>query len=298
MAMIIPGGIDLPARSFRTPLVFGMGLRDARCGIHQIIPNRFCADFMYTLVYNHTPVAVRIDGGAREFPAATLCLWDMRPEVFYGAPGKPWRISWLQFFPAAVPSRQSFKKLGLAVNTPHTSVADCVVDRHFLAVYGELSENQTPDEDLLRHLLQVIFLEMRRSSSGEDEHTRRVPPVFAGLRRYIEEHYRQRLSLGELAHQAHLDPVYISRKFKEYYGCAPIEYALRLRLTQAAMSLKETTLSVCEIAVQAGYESVYHFSKIFKRRFGLSPRAFRLGGGGGIGTAEAASLFSDSAGRG
>ena len=58
-------------------------------------------------------------------------------------------------------------------------------------------------------------------------------------------------------------------------GCSPSEYLTELRLRRAATLLVSTNLSVSEIALEVGYLSLSHFSRVFRERFGKTPRAFR-----------------------
>ena len=70
----------------------------------------------------------------------------------------------------------------------------------------------------------------------------------------------------------YLSPVYISKIFKEKTGDSPINYLIRIRLEKAKEMLdSDSTKSIREIAQKVGYEDMYHFSKLFKRHFGISP---------------------------
>lgn len=65
------------------------------------------------------------------------------------------------------------------------------------------------------------------------------------------------------------------KQFKAVTGLSPHEYHLGLRIDRARELLHNTTLSVNEIAYQTGFDSVYYFSKLFKKKSGISPRGFR-----------------------
>jgi len=58
-------------------------------------------------------------------------------------------------------------------------------------------------------------------------------------------------------------------------GCSPSEYLTELRMRRAATLLVSTNMSVSEIALEVGYLSLSHFSRMFRERFGKTPRAFR-----------------------
>ncbi len=92
---------------------------------------------------------------------------------------------------------------------------------------------------------------------------------------YINENYAQKISLDQIAHNMYLSPVYISKIFKEKTGDSPINYLIRIRLSRAKELLDKDTGSIKEIAAAVGYDDVYHFSKLFKKYFGVSPMNYR-----------------------
>jgi AraC-like DNA-binding protein len=67
------------------------------------------------------------------------------------------------------------------------------------------------------------------------------------------------------------------KAFKEKVGFSPNQYHLNLRLNRARDLLSTTTLRISEIAYVTGFESLFYFSKLFKKKNGLSPKAFRSG---------------------
>lgn len=70
----------------------------------------------------------------------------------------------------------------------------------------------------------------------------------------------------------YLSPFYISKIFKSETGDAPIRHLINIRL-EKAMELLQSGFagSIQEVAVQVGYEDAYHFSKLFKKRYGIPP---------------------------
>lgn len=92
---------------------------------------------------------------------------------------------------------------------------------------------------------------------------------------FIEEYFTQSISLVDIANHTHTSTYYMSHIFKELIGDSPINYLIKLRIEKAKGLLRTTKLSVAEIGEMVGYSNVYHFSSIFKRHTGLSPRKFR-----------------------
>lgn len=93
---------------------------------------------------------------------------------------------------------------------------------------------------------------------------------------YFEDHYAEKISLDGIAENMYLSPFYISRIFKSEIGDTPIHYLINIRLERAKELLESGFAgSVQEVAAQVGYDDVYHFSKLFKKRYGFPPSQAR-----------------------
>ncbi|KZS46942.1 DNA-binding response regulator [Paenibacillus glucanolyticus] len=96
--------------------------------------------------------------------------------------------------------------------------------------------------------------------------------IVENTRQYIEDHYRQKgLTIHEVAKNNHVSPNYLSYLFKKYTGSSLWEYVVKLRMEESRSLILNTDLRRYEIAERVGYESPEHFSKIFKKYFGVSP---------------------------
>jgi AraC family transcriptional regulator len=87
------------------------------------------------------------------------------------------------------------------------------------------------------------------------------------------------LTLDDMAHTAMFSKFHFTRMFQRITGISPGRFLTAVRLEKAKYLLRSTSLSVTEITHVVGYSSVGSFSSRFSSCVGLSPRAFRLGGG-------------------
>ena len=92
---------------------------------------------------------------------------------------------------------------------------------------------------------------------------------------YIKMHFREKLSLKEAAQSANLDEAYFSVKFHEVMGVTFKKYLNDIRLNCAGKALISTELSVADICYGSGFESLPHFHREFKKKYGVSPLEFR-----------------------
>ena len=92
---------------------------------------------------------------------------------------------------------------------------------------------------------------------------------------WIENNYAQIVTLDDLGANVGLEPNYICRLFRRFGQETPNQCITRHKVNRAAELLLTKTRSVAEIAREVGYEDPYYFSRVFKKRFGYSPREFR-----------------------
>ncbi|WP_310829474.1 response regulator [Paenibacillus pedocola] len=107
--------------------------------------------------------------------------------------------------------------------------------------------------------------------SPEELHTR-SNLIVQKAKEYIDENYAQKgLTIHEVAKKNHVSPNYLSYLFKKNTGHNLWEYVIKLRMEDSREMILNTDLRRYEIAERVGYESPEHFSKIFKKYYGISP---------------------------
>ena len=224
-------------------------------------------------MFNHEPLKITIDGTASRLPGNTLVLYDQTHRVIYGERGRRWRLSFLQLageeFEALLAKRRT------PLNHPYCFDSERIIEKYWIPLSEEFSEYIRLDLALVLNLIDGILLEIARVIRHGETSAIRIPEPYREIRAFLDSHYTEKLTLTGLAGQMHLAPAYFSRKYKEYFGQSPIDFIIARRLHDAILSLQNPELSIREAAESAGYQDCFHFSKLFKRHFGMSPRQFR-----------------------
>lgn len=105
-----------------------------------------------------------------------------------------------------------------------------------------------------------------------------APPQPAGKRGVIERAISslplRELCLERLAAFLGMNPQHLSRLFKELFGIRFVEYSTGLRVAAAKAALADQDVTVEELCLRLGWTDPAHFSKVFKERTGMTPKAY------------------------
>jgi AraC family transcriptional regulator len=97
---------------------------------------------------------------------------------------------------------------------------------------------------------------------------------------YMQEHLADDLSLPELAGVAQMSPYYFSRLFKESTGLSPHQYLLHQRVERAKHLLADPRRRIADVSQGLGFAAQSHFTAVFRKLVGTTPRAYRRQRGG------------------
>ena len=92
---------------------------------------------------------------------------------------------------------------------------------------------------------------------------------------YITDNYNEKIRINEIAYEMGINRSYLSSSFKRLTGYSPTEYLIKIRMEKAKSLLTKTNHSISDIAAEVGYSDQLAFSKMFKHRFGESPKQYR-----------------------
>ena len=159
----------------------------------------------------------------------------------------------------------------------HYRIADVLPVQNLIEnLVWTLLHHQSNKRSINQITMGLLFLQLmnytERVQVGEQYFEQEM---LLGVYRYIEEHYREG-SLSELAEELHYDFYTLSRMIRRLTGKNYTELVQNKRLTQAAYLLETTGLSVADIGERVGYENMSYFHRIFKERYGISPKKYRV----------------------
>ena len=130
-----------------------------------------------------------------------------------------------------------------------------------------------------RELLELLVVLLKENElptdAGEKRYISTKADDIQNAICYINDHLTEPLKLNDLAHAANMSRSHLSAHFKLMTGVSPYEYLIIQRIELAVRLLRDTSLSVTEIARKSGFTNLANFNKAFKRITGMTPREYR-----------------------
>jgi transcriptional regulator GlxA family with amidase domain len=100
-------------------------------------------------------------------------------------------------------------------------------------------------------------------------------PAISRAREIVDTGFREKLSLGDVAHRVNMRAGYFSELFLKVTDLNSVEYVARLRVEKAKNLLRSPNFRVRAVASEVGFQSFSQFHRTFHRIVGMSPRAYR-----------------------
>ncbi len=253
-------------------------LRSARLSIHALGAREWmppCIVYRpngsgdYLVMAFNQPVEVAPESLAKE---RCLMIWEPTATQHYGSRDARWLHSFMHCAGRFVARQLDAEHIPL--NQPIFGFDPFELERCVEDIHREIVGNTRADETLVENLITNFFRKVARHAHGK-KGAELVPPHYLELKSYIESHFAEPLELRQLARRVHASVPHFCSEFKRYFKSPAMDFVIKLRLVRARMLLSNQNLSISAIAREVGYEDLHYFSRLFKKRFGLSPRELR-----------------------
>lgn len=167
--------------------------------------------------------------------------------------------------------------LGVAESYPARGDGD-YLDSLFSALQREYLGHQPEREMLMHSLVSVIVAWVsrqaiqRRSASQRPQRSREY---FNGYIQLVEEHYREHVKVEDLAHKLGISVSHLNGTCRELAGQPALQIMHERQLLEAKRLLTYTAMTIYEVSDTLGFSDPTNFTRLFRRRVGISPKAFR-----------------------
>lgn len=288
LGLVNGGDLDKHGRSFdmsSTPLFYistssapsSEDIHVPVMGLHEVMPPGMIhhggkgSEYPCVIMLGHSPFEIL--AGKKWHPALhKLVIWEEEAEHHYGNADESWDHSWIQISGARM--NRLLRNSSLPLGTPLDLGGDALPMRYLTMICEELRQRPAQDPDMLEALVRIFLHDVSRHWNVTVSPHRGNKNLEAA-RNFIEAHFAQPFDLREVSAQAHLSPSHFCHAFSQQFGIPPHQYALNLRLQRSIQLLANRELAIFQVAEMVGCPDPLYFSKLFRRRYGFSPRQYR-----------------------
>ncbi|TBL70283.1 helix-turn-helix domain-containing protein [Paenibacillus thalictri] len=208
---------------------------------------------------------------------------------FFQADGEePWNFSWVAFGGGIV--KDYLRQAGF---TPENPVISSDREQEIRQCFNRLFDaNQRYYSKPLQltsalYAFLALVLESSENEPAILQNSNIKDVYVAQAISFMKNNYTRNITIEEMAQTLGLNRKYLASLFKAAMGMPPQHYLGELRLSKACGLLTDTSLSIKEIAYSVGYTGQLHFTRMFKKMYGISPSQYRDSGHGiGAGPCE------------
>lgn len=189
------------------------------------------------------------------------------PHDYYSSSGKPWTKIWMNVYgtvPLTLLCENGLSGTVIADGKPLKPIFEQLRD----LIYCEKTNDECQN-DILALLIRIInglfILKKQRTKN----------PEAVEMKMFLDSNTHRIVGNSELSAHIFRSPDYAVKLFKSVFGTTPYNYQLEQKMSVACRMLKQTDISISELAEMLGYSDAHYFSGLFKRKIGFCPKDYR-----------------------
>lgn len=171
------------------------------------------------------------------------------------------------------------KFLNKSFFVPDHPIINCGIREELIDTYHKIFDLVLKEEPgfqqvvsglVIKLLGYIVAFQKQRNFSGKQ-----IEKVIQKVRFQMRENIENDIDLRKLAEDYNIGYSYFRKMFKKYTGVSPHQYHLELKIMRAKELILSTDKSIKEISFELGFQSIYYFSRLFKKKIGMSPTELR-----------------------
>ncbi len=245
-------------------------LNPIKCGWHQRVPGGFWGPSVHTYYNLHYILSGKgeytVNGKTYKLEKHHMFL--TKPDMIVKIQADrddPWLYCWISF-----DGKFAEELLASAGFTDEVFSMYCP---EFFGLFDDIKKTATGDEVTAVYLNSKLYSIIDRLASINQTKSYETPVSQYCIKAadYIQANYQSHITIDGIAKILGIDRRYFSRIFTKYIGVSPQKYLVDYRLEKAKTLMSTGGYSVSEVAMSVGYDDVFAFSKIFKKKYGVPP---------------------------
>lgn len=212
--------------------------------------------------------------GNKKYPLSPGAIFAYGPDIphsIYSLEEEPLVKYFVNF--RGEEAKKTLSDYSLLGRVLHTSSPKRILDTFDEITYYGLTHS-TASETICATLLKLLILKISETAITQGEASSPAFATYQRCRNLINNRYMRLKSLNEISKIAHIDSAYLCRLFKRFDEQTPYQYLLNLKMNYAAELLLKPGVLIKEVADKLGFDNQFHFSRTFKKVYGISPVKF------------------------
>lgn len=230
----------------------------------------------YLFLYLRCPTEVFLDGSYQWIPAENYIIFEKGAPQIYRKWDAHFINDWIHF--DFEQEENYFNKMGIPLNTPICLPNNREIIEMTSELLIEYFSNSEDHEQIMSRKADALFQkfgELYRFANEHSEKMNNYRILFSDLRRRIQTRQYCPENSDEIASTMNLSVSYFQHLYKDFFGTSVHQDIIQAKIQQATHLLERTNYSIGEISALCGYDNTEHFSRIFKKYKGKSPRNYR-----------------------
>ena len=216
----------------------------------------------------------KVNGEQWNLQAGDLFLIKPSQLIVYTADAEdPWEYCWVGFNGACANK--------LTTQLPFTDLAPIhhakngsALKEAILNIYKARGLEPQDEAAMVGYLYLFIAELMKETRDSEPHATSSASQYVLNAIKYIQFHYSHDISINDVAKSVGVSRSHLYRVFMSNVGKSPIDYLTEYRVNEACNLLRNSTLSIAEVAVSVGFFDQFYFSRVFKKAVGMPPSKY------------------------
>ena len=214
--------------------------------------------------------------GGKEYPLSAGDLFLVRPGqlISYSASEEdPWEYCWVGFNGANAAKLMQHSPFTEQDPVFHTSRPE-PLQQTLLSIFGARGPRPENEAAMVGHLY-LFLAELMRQAAEKEVHVPSAGSQYVlNAIKYIQFNYSHEVTIDDIARSVGVSRSHLYRLFMSNVGQSPIDYLTSYRIGEACNLLKNSQLSIAEIAASVGFSDKFYFSRVFKKSMGMPPSRY------------------------
>ena len=218
------------------------------------------------------------DGADREYELSAgngFLICPGQVNTYWADEKDPWTYAWVEF--DGLQALKRLEQAGLDMAHPVYRFRSPLAHRPVRQEMESIVRSKDASPLFLLGHLYLLLDALTQASSSRRELRNQSQKSFyvQEALNFIAQNYHRDIDVQRVAAACNLNRTYFGRVFRQMMGSTPQEYLIRYRLSKSMELMRSTDYPISQIAPMVGYANPLHFSKVFKKEMGVSPRTWR-----------------------